>query len=393
MSETGEKALLPAGLQDILPPEAAREAAVVERLIACFAGYGYERVKLPLMEFETTLLSGAGAAVAEETFRLMDPVSRRMMALRADMTPQAARIAGSRLRKSPRPLRLCYGGQVLRTRGTQLRPERQVGQAGAELIGSATPGADAEIVLLAADALAGVGVERLSVDLSLPTLVGILADELALDEARRGALTRALQRKDPSAVAAAVGEAAAPFHRLLSATGPVDAALAALQALALPPAAGAEIERLGEVVSLVRAAAPGLVMTVDPVEHRGFEYHTGLSFTLFARKVRGELGRGGRYPIDHPDGSGEAATGFTLYMDSILRALPEAEPGQRLFLPCGTAPEAAQLLRAEGWVALAALEAHGDDDAEARRLGCSHVWQGGRARALRKPGSADQGER
>ncbi|HKF59930.1 MAG TPA: ATP phosphoribosyltransferase regulatory subunit, partial [Dongiaceae bacterium] len=119
--------LLPAGLQDVLPPEAAHEAAVVERLMGVFASNAYERVKPPLVEFEESLLSGPGAAMSTWSFRLMDPVSQRMMALRADMTLQVARIAATRLARQARPLRLSYAGQVLRVRGSDLRPERQFG--------------------------------------------------------------------------------------------------------------------------------------------------------------------------------------------------------------------------------------------------------------------------
>ena len=121
--------LLPAGLRDGLTPDAAFEPAMVERLMACFAAWGYERVKPPLIEFEDALLSGMGAAMASDTFRLMDPVSQRMMGVRADMTPQVGRIAASRLKGAPRPLRLSYAGQVLRVKGEQMRPERQIGQA------------------------------------------------------------------------------------------------------------------------------------------------------------------------------------------------------------------------------------------------------------------------
>ena len=145
--------LLPAGLKDGLPPDAAFEAAMVERLMACFAAWGYERVKPPLIEFEDALLSGMGAAMASDTFRLMDPVSQRMMGVRADITPQVGRIAASRLKGSARPLRLSYAGQVLRVKGEQMRPDRQIGQAGVELIGIASAAADAEVVLLAAEAL------------------------------------------------------------------------------------------------------------------------------------------------------------------------------------------------------------------------------------------------
>ena len=118
-------ALLPAGLMDVLPPAAAFEARTVERLIRYCESFGYERVKPPLIEFEETMLAGSGAALAAETFRLMDPISQRMLALRPDMTMQVARIASSRLAHRPRPLRLGYAGQVVRVRGTQRRPERQ----------------------------------------------------------------------------------------------------------------------------------------------------------------------------------------------------------------------------------------------------------------------------
>ena len=151
------RALLPAGLRDLLPPDAETEAAAVEALMEVFAAHGYQRVKPPLLEFEDSLLAGSGAAVAEQTFRLMDPDSQRMMGLRADTTPQVARIATTRLASAPRPLRLSYAGQCLRVRGTQLAPDRQIAQAGIELIGRDSPAADAEIVLVGAEALAAVG--------------------------------------------------------------------------------------------------------------------------------------------------------------------------------------------------------------------------------------------
>ncbi|MCG8354616.1 MAG: ATP phosphoribosyltransferase regulatory subunit, partial [Kiloniellales bacterium] len=206
MTGDGDRALLPAGLQDVLPPEAAHEAAVVERLIACLSACGYDRVKPPLLEFEEGLLSGTGAKLTQQTFRLMDPVSQRMMALRADMTPQVARIATSRLGAAPRPLRLCYGGQVLRVRGTQLRPERQFGQVGAELIGAPQAEADAEVVLLAVEALEALGVSGLSVDLTQPTLLEAVAEALKLDITAQESLLAALDHKDTAAVSALAGE-------------------------------------------------------------------------------------------------------------------------------------------------------------------------------------------
>ena len=109
MNDLPNKGLLPAGLSDVLPPEAAQEASIAEGLVDCLAGHGFERVKPPLIEFEESLLTGAGSATAGQTFRLMDPVSQHMMGIRSDMTVQVARIAATRLTDVPRPLRLSYG--------------------------------------------------------------------------------------------------------------------------------------------------------------------------------------------------------------------------------------------------------------------------------------------
>jgi ATP phosphoribosyltransferase regulatory subunit len=367
MNEFANRALLPAGLRDILPLDAEHEAKVVSRLMAHFGAQGYERVKPPLIEFEETLLAGAGAATASQSFRVMDPHSQKMMAVRADMTPQVARIATTRLTGAARPLRLSYAGQVLRVKGSQLRPERQFGQAGIELIGSDSAAADAEVAVLAAEALTELGVAGVSIDLSLPTLVPTLLDELKLSAG--DSLRGSLDHKDAAAVAAMGGPAAPLLSALLSSVGPADRALAILDGLALPPAAAAIRDRLAEVVALIRAAAPEVALTIDPVENRGFEYHTGIAFTLFARNLSGELGRGGRYLA----GGVEPATGATVFMDSVLAVLPGSNPPRRIYVPAGTPRVWSQALRAQGWVTVAGLEPVADVDNEAKRLGCGHV--------------------
>ena len=377
-----DKSLLPAGLHDVLPPSAAHEVEVVAGLMATFAGRGYGRVEPPLVEFETTLVAKEAEGLSEQVFRVMDPVSQRMMGVRADMTLQVARIAGTRLANAPRPLRLSYAGQVLRVRGSQLRPERQFVQAGVELIGSAAASADIEVATLAAAALAAVGVGELTLDLNSPAIVAAVLDAQGLAGEQAGRLRAALDRKDVGAVRALAGDLPGLdtdlLAGLIAVAGPADAALDKLAALGLPPAADDEIARLRAVVAGVQEAAPELTVTVDAVEYRGFEYQTGVSFTLFARGVRGELGRGGRYT---PDG-GEAATGFTLFLDTVMRALPAQVPPACLFLPAGTPPAEAARLRAEGWSGLAGLEPAADVRAEARRLGCTHVLIDGAVQAL-----------
>jgi ATP phosphoribosyltransferase regulatory subunit len=386
MNDAPHPALLPTGMHDLLPPEAEIEAQVVAQLMATLSGHAYERVKPPLVEFEDTLFSGAGAAMAAATFRMMDPASHRMIGVRADMTPQIARIAATRLGEIPRPLRLSYAGQVLRVSGSEIRPERQVGEVGAELIGAAGPAADVEVIAVAGEALAASGVSDLSVDITLPTLVPAVAEAYGITGARAVALRAALDHKDAAAVAAVAGEAGDLLWNLLAAAGPAAAALAALDRLDLPARARAERVRLGTVLDGLSAANPELKVTVDPVENRGFEYHTGISFTFFAATSCpvGELGRGGRYEAGDP-AAPEPATGFTLYTDTILQTLPQATAVPRLLLPLQADRERGRSLRAAGWVTVAALDLADDWRAEARRLGCSHVLEAGEPVALSSP--------
>lgn len=368
-------ALLPAGFRDLLPPAAEAEAHAVEALLAVFAAHGYERVKPPLLEFQETLLAGSGAALAEQSFRLMDPHSQRLMGLRADLTPQIARIAVTRLAGAPRPLRLSYAGQCLRLAGSELAPERQIAQAGIELIGADSLEADTELLAVGAEALAAVGLTRVSVDLTLPTLVPGLLDEAAVPNPERQALARALDRKDAAAVTAHGGPLAGLLTDLLLAAGPAARALAALAAAPLPAAARAMAARLAATVDAIAARAPALRLTVDPVEFRGLRYHTGLAFALYAPGRRIELGRGGRYLCN----AAEPATGLTLYPDRILAAAPDSRPRPRLFLPWGADPASAAGFRAAGYATIAALGPHAAAEPEARRLACTHRLAGGAA--------------
>ncbi|MBT5193665.1 MAG: ATP phosphoribosyltransferase regulatory subunit [Rhodospirillaceae bacterium] len=378
MTDYAELALLPEGLHDDLPPFAGHEARSIEQLVAQFESHGYERVKPPLIEFEESLLSGPGAGVARHMFRLMDPISQRMMGLRADMTTQVARIAATRLAEAPRPLRLCYSGQVLRVRGSQLRPERQYAQAGVELIGAEGVAGDAELVLLAAESLQALGVRGLSVDLTVPTLVPLLTQALGLDGEAAESARQALDGRDGAAIDALPPDVRQPLAKLMRAAGPAKDALKTIAGLDLPASARSLCDHLGALVEFLDGQNGGLTLTVDPGESRGFEYQTGVSFSLFADGIRGELGRGGRYSLE----GGESAIGFTLYMDSLMRAIPEAQAPRRLYIPFGMEAAKARKLRVEGWITVQGLDQVTDPEAEARTLACDHILRGDKAAKL-----------
>jgi len=371
MSKKALKALLPAGLEDLLPPEADQEDAMVRLLSDNFTSYGYQRVKPPLLEFEDSLLDGIGEAVAGQTFRLMDPISQRMMGLRADITPQVARLAATRLQDAPRPLRLMYVGEVFRVKGEQLRTNRAISTIGVELIGAARAAkADAEVILLAAESVIALGVDSLSVDINVPPLARMICDHFDVSVKTCEELLNALNRKDANTIEKVSGQAAVFLLGLLDAAGPANVSLTKLERLELPGESGLLGKRLKEVVGLILEEAPNLNVTVDPADSRGFEYHTGISFALFARNSRVELGIGGRYLT----AGDEPATGFTLSTDIVMEAAALPPLAKRLYVPFGTVSKTRKQLQGSGWVTVNGLIPEKDLLAEGVRMQCSHVW-------------------
>ncbi|HEY6816200.1 MAG TPA: ATP phosphoribosyltransferase regulatory subunit, partial [Croceibacterium sp.] len=250
-------------------------------------------------------------------------------------------------------------------------PRREALQLGAELIGSDTVAAAAEVVELAIASLEAAGAQGISVDFTLPDLVDTLAEkEFPLTPEQVQAVQRELDAKDAGGLREAGGEA---YEPLLYASGPFAEAIEKLAQIDAQGVLARRIEGLRQIAARVAGRAR---VTLDPSERHGFEYQTWLGFTLYADGVRGTLGRGGTYRIH---GTEEAAIGFSLYPEDLVEAVKADEPRREaVFLPLGHDPAAAAKLRAEGWRTVAAL-AQADD---AAALGCSHRLEGGSVRQL-----------
>ena len=356
--------LLPEGLEDALPVKAAAVTRALTSILDGFNAHGFDRVRPPLIEFEKSLAGRMDGVHTRRMVRFTDPVSLRTLALRSDMTVQVGRIAATSMAAAPRPLRLCYAGEVAQIRADQLDPARQRLQLGAELIGSDEVAAASEIVSLAIEALAKAGVTGISVDFTLPDLVDVLAKEaLPLSSDAREAVRRELDTKDAGGLAGIEGGEA--YLPLLYATGPFDEAIERLSAI---DAKGTLASRIAGLKAIAGAIGENARLTLDPSERHGFEYQSWFGFTLYADGARGALGRGGTYVIK---GTGEVATGVSLYAEPLLEALGDAahEAAPMLFLPLGHDRAVAATLRGQGWRTRAALNA-GDDPA---LLGCSHT--------------------
>jgi len=369
MTDAIAPGLLPEGLADRLPPQAEASARLVRQVLDAVAGHGYRRVMPALAEFEETLVSRLQSASAQELLRAVDPVSQRTLAIRPDMTAQIGRIAATRMAGSARPLRLCYGGAVMRLRADQLRPERERMQIGAEIIGSDSVAAAVEIVNVAIEALQRAGVEGITIDFTLPDLVPMLAEgPMPLASGDVETVRTQLDAKDAGSLAQ-MGASAAPYQALIEATGPFHPAMERLEALDAGVARGALGERIAALRAIAKPIGWDITLTLDPTERHGFEYQSWFGFSIFAEGFIGEIGRGGAYQVTRLDGSHEPAMGFSLYPDPLIDAGFGAETAKRLFLPLGHDAARAAELRGEGWVTVAALSA--DDDAKA--LGCEAV--------------------
>lgn len=351
--------LLPVGLEDRLPASARALTRARRAALDAMAAHGYDRVIPPLIEFEKSMATRMSGVATRRMFRFVDPASLRTLALRSDITVQVGRIAATSMATAPRPLRLCYAGEVAVIASDQLDPARQRLQIGAELIGSDSAAAAAEIVDVAIEALSAAGAQGISVDFTLPDLVDTLAESaLPLSPEKVEGVRRELDAKDAGALKAAWGEAYLP---LLYAAGPFDEASRRLAAIDAGGALATRLEGLRQIAARVEGKAR---VTLDPAERHGFQYQSWFGFTLYAEGARGTLGRGGTYRV----GGGEPATGFSLYIDPLVDAMGDAPAGDLLFLPEDHDRDAAARLRAIGWRTLAALD--GTEDAAG--LGCTH---------------------
>ena len=363
--------LLPEGLQDRLPAAAERITLAMRACLDALDAHGYDRVRPPLVEFESSLAARMEGVKTRRMFRFVDPKSLRTLALRSDITPQVGRIAATSLKDAPRPLRLAYCGDTAVIAASQLDPARERLQLGAELIGVDTVAAACEIVTLAVKALSAAGLTGISVDFTMPDLLDTLASgDDAMTPETLEAIRRELDTKDAGGLKAAGGEAFAP---LLYATGPFDEALATLRAF---DKAGALATRLDGLESIAASVGDKARITLDPTERNGFEYQTWFGFTIYAEGVRGAGGRGGTYKIA---GSDEAATGFTLYVDRLAEVSQVAAlERSTVYLPFGHDPEAAQTLVGQGRRVIAQISEGEDPQA----LGCTHALRDGEVQAL-----------
>ncbi|AGA34901.1 ATP phosphoribosyltransferase regulatory subunit [Thioalkalivibrio nitratireducens DSM 14787] len=321
--------LLPDGLEEALPAAARRLEHLRRAILDQFDVWGYDLVMPPMAEYLDSLLIGTGRELDLQTFKLTDQLTGKLMGVRADLTPQVARIDAHRLRE-PGTTRLCYVGTVLRTRADEWSGSRSPLQAGAELFGHDGLDSDVEIIRLMLATLERSGVREPSIDLGHVDIYRSLARMAGLDPAQEAGFFELLQRKALPEIEQMLAEwrldaeVARQLRALVDLNGGPEVLTEARSVLAAAPVqVAAALEHLAAVVERLHAARPGLDIHVDLGELRGYSYHTGLVFAAFVPGSGQEIARGGRYNhIGRVFGRARAATGFSTDLKQLIRLVP-----------------------------------------------------------------------
>lgn len=352
--------LLPEYIEDVLPAEAARLESYRRQLLDLFRVHGYQYVMPPMMEYVESLLTGTGHDLDIATFKVVDQLTGRLMGLRADTTPQAARIDAHMLNHQG-VSRLCYAGTVLRTKPDGLARTREPLQMGAELYGHAGIESDIEVQRLMIKALQLLGMQTLFVDVSHVAIFASLSHMAQLETRQEEDLQAALHCKDVARVKALVAnlpvKAQQPFIDLTHLHGGIEVLENARDCLPDTPEIAQALQEMAAIAARLRS--PSVEVTFDLSELRGYHYHSGLVFAAYAKGYAGPIALGGRYDeVGAAFGRARPATGFSLDLRGALLALGSAQTSMGVLAPVSDDPALQTMietLRAEGTVVVEAL--------------------------------------
>ena len=361
--------LLPEYIEDVLPAEATRIETLRRRLLDLFKVHGYQYVIPPMLEYMESLITGVGHDLDLATFKVVDQLTGRLMGVRADMTPQAARI-DAHLLNHQGITRLCYAGSVLRTKPDGLAQTREPLQLGAELYGHAGIASDIEIQRLLIKALHAIGIEQVHLDFSHVNVFGSLIESSQINPQLEQDLYAALKSKDQSAVAALTnGLDKITREALLNLTelnGDKSILARAAELLPATPAIKQALDSLAQAADGLHDL--GVTVSFDLSELRGYHYHSGIVFAAYAQGYKGPLALGGRYDeVGQAFGRARPATGFSLDLRGVVTALSPAQSEAAIFAPAqndSALIAKIDALRAEGHIVIQELPGIASDFTE-----------------------------
>lgn len=378
--------ILPEGIEEVLPEQAARFESIRRMLLDIYASWGYELVIPPTIDFIESLLTGTGHDLDLQTFKLVDQISGRTLGLRADMTPQVARIDAHQLQRDV-PTRLCYIGTVLRTRPESIGDSRSPLQVGAELYGHAGIESEVEIIGLMLQTFAAMKIEDIYLDLGNVDIYRGLAKQACLSKEDESQLFDMLQRKAVTEINALLDsldideKVKNMLSGLSSLNGDRSVFVKAKELLAdADDSVKQAIDYLENTAELMwqrfdRISSGDIKVHFDLSELHGYHYKTGVVFAAFVPQLGQAIARGGRYDdIGKIFGRARAATGFSTDLKVLNQlSLKQFESPEKIFAPIGSDIAMVAALRAEGKIVIEQLpgQASGSAESDAKAMGCN----------------------
>ena len=353
--------LIPSGFKDEVTFNAYVEHEYKNKIINFFRVNGFDLVKTPIIEYKNTKNIN--------NFLIQNKKNEEELRIRNDITPQIIRVASSRFNNRKMPLKLCYYGEVVRKKGSMLRPERQFLQVGAETIGSNNAEADTEIINIAYQSLSIVGIKNITIELSSR----IFLDKLFLNvdgKANIYKLESLIKKKDLNNSLKLLNDKNKEFIKnIFLCIGSYIKVNPKLDLLKIDDDTSKEIKKIREVISKLNISKKDNIY-VDFSEINEKKYHNGLRFTFFAKNVRGEIANGGRYIIKN-NNLNETATGFTCYMDSVIRASSFTNISKKILIPYDTSNILKNKLIQKGYILFSVFEGYERIKKQAKNYGCS----------------------
>ncbi len=310
-----KKKLLPTGFRDILTKEANLQLDCGKQLIKSFNNWGYNLIEPPLIEYEKTLFDIKNDKLSDKTFKFNDPLTKETLSLRPDITIQLARIALDRLSDFSRPLRLCYFGDVFRADKPKLSDDRQFKQAGVELIGSKDFYADIEVIILSLESLYQIGFKDISLDLNMPIIIEKIFEDLKIKDNKKDELKKLIAKKDIKDIKNFNKNLFEILSQLINSSGPISKNIEKIKKIKFGDRAKEEIQNFINISNILFKQFNKFNFSIDLLEQRGFEYHTGVTFSIFCINSKKEICRGGRYLTS----KGEYAVGSTFYLNQFFQ--------------------------------------------------------------------------
>lgn len=364
-------ALLPRGINDLLEIKSFQESFLSQTLMDIFKLNGYEKISPPLIEFEENYTLFLDTTNKQNIFRVTDPISNKPMYIRNDITPQIARIAANKLYKNNKILRLSYIGDVLRPKGSQLHPERQIKQAGIELYGAPNVSGAIEVISTGIQALTKINIKNLIIDITMPNLANLILDNAKLDEKIIKIAKSYLKAKNINKIKT-IPNCGNILSQMADSAGESERALKALYKINLPNKARKLVKEISSICEKIKVIHPQIKITIDPIENRGFNYYSGIGFAIFSSNIKRELGFGGEYTIKL-NGKNQTGMGLSILFDGLLRTANIKDNQKRVFIPYKHDSTILSELRENGWITIISHNKKENLIEEAKKYKCSHI--------------------